>query len=230
MQFVLNKNYLDYESKALLYYLQEYNWFYKLGYNVTYPDNPIFDDILNKAKSNSLNDNDLNNIKNKLSQISSEEEYNKIYDSCELIILEINIILDQYKNIFIEMNKNFDFKLFKNYNIEITKYGPGGSYNPSDGTILIKWRNNNLNKSTLIHELFHIGIEESIIQKYNINHETKEYIVDMFVKSNFSKEFSDYYIQSINDQNVDVFIKEYINEKFNWNELDNLLKSKKLNL
>ena len=173
MKFVLNKDFLSYESEVLLNYLKSYNWFKKYNYKPTYPNEACFNNLMMKASKNHINDDDISEIKEQLLKITTNEDYSNIYKNNEDVILLANEVLDKTKNIFIEMNKSFGFKIFDTYKVNITKYCPGGSYDPKEGNILIKLRNNRINLSTLLHEMFHIGIEEFIIQHFNINHLTK---------------------------------------------------------
>jgi hypothetical protein len=59
---------------------------------------------------------------------------------------------------------------------------------------------------TILHEIVHIGIEESIVQKYSLNHSEKERLVDLLVKIIFSEEFSGYHLQNLGDSRLDEFI------------------------
>lgn len=71
------------------------------------------------------------------------------------------------------------------YNIHLTKYGFVGSYElPNDILLNISNRTPEQMISTIIHEIFHLSIEELIV-KNKIPHRVKEKIVDLLVGKNF---------------------------------------------
>ena len=133
------------------------------------------------------------------------EGYTKIKNESS-VINKMIIEIDQLK-------LNWTFKTFKTYQINITLYGPGGSYNPDKGSILIfttpdgQFKNYNNPANTIIHEMTHIGIENSIINRFQVPHGLKERIVDTFVFLNFKEELPDYMIQDMGDYRIDEYIK-----------------------
>lgn len=115
-----------------------------------------------------------------------------------------------------ELSKNnwdWGFKEFKTYQINLTLYGPGGSYNPDEGSILIytnpsgNFKNYQNPANTIIHEIVHIGIESSIISKYDIPHALKERIVDKIVFLNFNEKLPHYKIQEMGDNSIDSYLQ-----------------------
>ncbi len=225
MKFILNKDPLSYEVNAIVMYLKNYKFFEKYKYNVSYPEYEEFKELLNKARNGDIEDSDYEEVQSQFKKILDIDKYNALYEKCKNVIIENNKILEKTKSLFEQLSLNFDFKLFDNYLVNITKYGPGGSYDSSDGSILIKYGKNGIKFSTLIHELFHIGIEESIIQKYNINHGTKEYIVDTFMLTYFNTYFDNYVYQALDD-NIDEYVKENIKVGFDFNKLDYVMSLK----
>lgn len=110
----------------------------------------------------------------------------------------------------IELNKLWDFKLFKTYSVLLTKYGPGGSYDSRMGKIIMLTRKNGTFKrenpeQTVVHEIVHIGIEDSIVKTFKLSHSEKERLVDLLVKNLFSPVFPDYNLQSIGDARIDAY-------------------------
>ena len=63
--------------------------------------------------------------------------------------------------------------------------------------------------NTIIHEITHIGMEYSIVRKYNISHGLKERIVDTFVYLMFKEKLPEYKIQNMGDNKID----KYLNKK-----------------
>lgn len=110
----------------------------------------------------------------------------------EKINSEIENITNNFP-VFEKLNTSWGFKLFPQYTILLTLYGPGGSYNSDTGTILIrtsvdgKFQNPKL--QSIIHEITHLGIEDNIVKKYNLNHSEKEALVNIMCRINFSSLF-----------------------------------------
>jgi hypothetical protein len=79
------------------------------------------------------------------------------------------------------------------YNIYLTLFGPGGTYNWANGDINIKVSDNaqlTHTRNVIIHEVIHIGIENSVIRSNNIHQMSngqlvKETIVDEFTLAFF---------------------------------------------
>jgi len=113
-----------------------------------------------------------------------------------------------------ESNYNWDFKEFTTYDVNLTLYGPGGSYQPEEGSILIyttidgEFKGYDNPANIVIHEIVHIGIEESIITKYNVPHAFKERIVDSYVSMNYGPYLPNYRIQEMGDTRIDKYLKE----------------------
>lgn len=107
---------------------------------------------------------------------------------------------------------SWDFKIFPKYEVVLTKYGPGGRYNPNTGTVeLLIFKGGKFGREpthTIIHEIVHIGIEDSIVEKFKLNHSEKERLVDLLVRIIFKEEFPDYLIQKIGDVRLDKYVTE----------------------
>jgi hypothetical protein len=95
------------------------------------------------------------------------------------------------------------------YIVTLTKYGTGGSYNPSLSQIIVKIKGPTVERvlSTLVHEMVHIAIHE-YIRKYEVTHWKKERLVDLIVEHYFPGLRP---MQIINEDVsiVDVAFKEY---------------------
>ncbi len=68
---------------------------------------------------------------------------------------------------------------------------------------------------TIIHEISHMGMEYSIVQKYGLSHGLKERLVDTFVFLMFKKMLPEYKIQNMGDSRID----KYLNKK---NDIESL--------
>jgi len=150
--------------------------------------------------------------------------YNK--DIYENAILKINskigkIWLPLFKKLS-KWNKDWEFKIFPHYEIRLTKFGIGGDYFPSYGAfdgkfrsapgkikplkdnraiILLKLNDKNYFSreplEVIIHEIIHLGIEESIVRKFNLNHTEKEKLVDNICFFEFSQLLPNYKCQNL---------------------------------
>ncbi|MCX6714169.1 MAG: hypothetical protein NTV48_03660 [Candidatus Vogelbacteria bacterium] len=75
------------------------------------------------------------------------------------------------------------------YNINLTKYGVGGSYSyPNTIINNISQHNKDNIVSTIIHEIIHLTIDQ-LIRKYEIEHWQKERIVDLISLKIFPEKF-----------------------------------------
>ena len=116
-------------------------------------------------------------------------------------------------------NWDWEFNTFDRYKIIFTLYGTGGSYDPDQGTITLlttkdgRFMNYENPANTIIHEIVHMGMEYSIVQKYKLSHGNKERIVDTFVYLMFKDQLSDYSIQNMGDPKIDSYLdsKQKIN-------------------
>lgn len=181
-----------------IYYISETDFFEEKWYSISLPKHKIFDDI--KKDYRNISNYDLTYIKD----IYEKEEFSedKYFD----IKNEINSNLDFLNQGITEiklLRNYFDFKIFDKYIIKPTLYWPWWNYNYGDWSMLIRiWDSNILN--TILHEIIHIGIEKSIIQKYNLTYEEKERIVNLIelYLLNFNIE------QNIWDSKINDFIKD----------------------
>ena len=185
-------------------------FFEEHNYQVSLPNGPLIEELKTKSKTNSLSDNDYERLKKFVSDhVYDLEDYQKGYEKIkhqqDLINKMINELqVDDY---------SWTFKEYENYDVNLTLYGPGGSYNPDEGSLLMytsaegQFKNYDNPANTIIHEIIHIGIEESIIAKYNVSHPLKERIVDTIVSLHFKKYLPDYRIQDMGEYSIDPHLK-----------------------
>lgn len=187
------------EFEHLKYVLKNKEFYEKNGYKVSYPNVPELRD------PTILNDND------KMFSLFRDKEYDVgHYTSGIKVILnrkeDIEMCITKLKSLC----QYWNFKYFPKYLVIPTKYGPGGSYNPNQGHVILlitrEGGSNREHSHTILHEITHIGIEDSIVSKYALNHSEKERLVDLIVKIMFPKELPDYYIQKIGDSRLDSYI------------------------
>lgn len=199
------------ESDYIWQNIQNTYFFEQNRYQVSLPDSELIENLKYKASTNSLEEYYLDSLKLFV--------YNYSYKKSDYLEAEKKILSDISKinkaiNRISGSINNWDFKIFDKYKVILTLYGPGGSYDPDNGTILIMTDPNGNFKGyddpayTIIHEIIHIGIEESIIGKFNIPHSLKERIVDLFIMAYFKDLLPDYKLQDSNKMLIDEYLAD----------------------
>jgi len=189
----------DEEFEQLKCVLNRLSFYRSNGYIVELPDISLLQD----PKMLEDQDNAFNVFKT--------SEYNLRFFDKGLKILnsERNILEDLIKKLM-SIADLWDFKVFSKYEILLTKYGPGGRYNSNIGRVVLlttkKGGFKRESSHTVLHEIAHIGIEDSIVKKYSLSHSEKERLVDLLVKMVFTIEFPDYRVQKIGDSRIDSYI------------------------
>ena len=191
--------------------IRDTKFFEEHNYQVSLPQGAFIEELKQKAKADSLQDEDYQLLEAFMRDIAYNEKayqagYNKIKDQLPLI----NTMISQ-----IDAEKySWGFQEFEKYVVNLTLYGPGGSFNPEEGSILIyttpsgQFKGYENPANTIIHEIIHIGIEKSIIGKYNVPHAFKERLVDTYVSLAFQEYLPDYKVQDMGEYRSDEYLKE----------------------
>ena len=197
------------ESEYIWRTIQDVKFFEENNYQISLPKGQIVEELKVKSKSGNLVTEDYVRLERfVMDSVYDESDYRKGFEKIVKEAALINKMINQ-------LNKskfNWAFKTFETYSLNLTLYGPGGSYNPDEGSILIyttptgQFKNYDNPANTIIHEVVHIGIEEAIITKYNVPHALKERIVDTFVSLNFGQDLPDYRIQDMGDKRTDQYL------------------------
>lgn len=190
--------------------INEIKFFESHGYSVNFPKSDIVVGMLEKARKNSLSEADFSNLKKNMLEIGFQQsDYLAGYKNLLKSLPQIeDALLVLRKSRF-----NWDFKLYENYNITLTLYGPGGYYNPETGCIVIfvatdgTFRGNSNSAHILIHDIIHMGIENSIVKLYKLTRIQKERIVDLFISIYFRDLFPDYQMQNLDNNGIDDYLK-----------------------
>jgi len=188
------------EFSQLKNVLRKKDFYEKNGYKVAYPDNPLLLD----AKI--LQNQDL------MFETFKNAEYDENYYKEGLRVL--NPYKDQIEKLILklkDLGKNWSFKMFPEYQIVLTRYGPGGSYHYDTGTVvMLATKDGKFKRSdpiqTIVHEIVHMGIEESIVIKYKLSHWEKERLVDLLVSTIFKEEMPNYRMQDTEFANLEHYI------------------------
>ncbi len=211
------------ESEYIWSTIQDINFFEENNYQINLPEGSLIEDLKTKSKLQNLTDKDYEALKLFIQDsVYNESDYKSGYDKIEH---ELELINSMIKEIG-QSNFNWNFKEFDTYKVNLTLYGPGGSYNPDEGSLLIftttkgQFKNYDNPANTIIHEITHIGIEEAIVNKYQVTHTLKERIVDTFVSLNFNQYLPDYKIQDMGEYRID----QYLKTKTDLKNLDDFVK------
>lgn len=197
------------ESTYIWQNIQNIAFFDRNGYSVAYPHLALMNNLLNDSRNSGLKNSEFDKlVKSLKDSVYNKNDYLKGYEKIELGVSLIEKAITKLS----DEKYKWGFVFFPEYKIKLTLYGPGGSYDNNAGSVLLqtypdgrfKGYNNPIN--TIIHEIIHIGIEQPIIQKYNLPHTTKERIVDLFVKICFGDLIPNYRIQEFGDKRIDKYL------------------------
>ncbi|WP_396591805.1 hypothetical protein [Allomuricauda sp. R78024] len=211
------------ESEYIWRTIQDIKFFEEQNYQVSLPEGSLISDLKIKSKLGKLANEDYERLKAFVrDSVYNKADYQKGYQKIEDELELINRMIDEIS----QSNFKWNFKKFSTYQVNLTLYGPGGSYNPDEGSVLIftttngRFKNYDNPANTIIHEITHIGVEEAIINKYKVPHALKERIVDTFVFLNFNEYLPDYRVQDMGDKRTD----QYLKTKEDLKDLDNFVK------
>lgn len=199
------------ESDYIWRTIQDIQFFEEQNYQLSLPSGALIEELKTKAKANSLSDKDYDRLQIFIKDsVYNANDYQEGYKKIEGRLELINKMIDEIS----QSSFNWNFKEFKTYKINLTLYGPGGSYDPNEGSLLIfttktgQFKNYDDPACTIIHEIVHIGMEESLITKYQVPHPLKERIVDGFVFLSFKDVLPEYQIQDMGEKRADTYLRE----------------------
>ncbi len=194
------------------------------GYKVFLPEHELIDSLIAKSKNKTFGDDDMPQIYRLLEAvIYAPEDY-------AAALGKVKAQQDFIKGIINELTMaapgwDWKFTFFEQYTIVFTRYGTGGSYDPDNGIVTLlttpdgAFMNYDIPAITIIHEIVHMGMEQSIVQKYQLPHGTKERLVDRFVDVMFGDVLSNYKVQNMGDQGIDSLLKS----KDDFSRLDEII-------
>lgn len=191
--------------------LRDIQFFEENNYQIGLPKGELIDSLIKKIKSGTLADGDYNELLAYMKErVYDKGDYLKGYAKIE----EQQALVNQMISNITQAQFNWRFDQFDTYQVNLTLYGPGGSYDPSNGSLVIYTTTNGQFKgysnpaNTIIHEVVHMGIENSIVGAFNVPHPLKERIVDTIVSLNFKHLLPDYRIQNMGDTRIDAYLKK----------------------
>ncbi|MEQ9300926.1 MAG: hypothetical protein RIF33_20295 [Cyclobacteriaceae bacterium] len=204
--------------------LQDMRFFDERGYDVSLPTGNLIETLKKKSLDNQLSQGDFKSLKKFIrDSVYSSSAYQSGYKKAEKGALQVENMLSK----ILESPRNWEFKVFSKYQVLLTLYGPGGSYDPDEGTVLLfttadgQFKQYTDPANTLIHEITHIGMEASIMAPFDVPHGLKERIVDTFVHLNFQDQLPEYRIQQMGDERFG----EYVRTREQLSELRSIVES-----
>jgi len=204
---------IEQEATSIWRTINDITFFENQGYTINLPKDSLIDRLIVKSKEGKFGNEDLPVIYDFVeNKIYDQNDYDKAIQK----LTDHTRLIDSLVDKISATSKDWDwkFKLFDEYKIVFTLYGTGGSYDPDEGliTLLTNKEGNFMNyenpANTVIHEIVHIGIEHSIIRKYNVTHPLKERIADNFVHLNYGESLPNYKVQQMGDERLDAYIKD----------------------
>ena len=194
---------VDDEFEILQEEINTIPWYQEQGYQIKLPQSPHFQKYWDNPEL-------IKTINFKsLFTIFKQDIYNKdsYQNGYQLLSSNLDIIVKAI-NYFTLLKKKWCFKTFATYQIRLTQYGPGGFYSYENGTIFMQVNTDDSFAEldpvgTVLHEIVHIGIEESIIQKYALNHWEKERLVDLICQQYLQNFLPNYQLQKNGNKMLD---------------------------
>lgn len=204
---------VDQEATSIWQTINDIIFFEKQGYKIHLPQEPLIDSLIQKSKKGTFGNEDFAAIYALVeSKIFDQKNYEKAIQKISLQTKLINNLIAEIDSL--KKGWDWNFNSFEIYKVRLTLYGTGGSYDPDEGIISLftdsegNFMNYTNPANTIIHEIVHMGMEYSIIQKYDIPHGLKESLVDTFVYILFKDELPNYKIQDMGDIRIDKYLNQ----------------------
>jgi len=209
-KFLITPNIVEEEISYLIHLTTRKNFFDKKGDKYHYIKDKEIITWLEKASKNKDTLNSEKIVFQKYKQkYYKEDSYNNTIKSLNN---NMSKLLYSWDKVTDELS-NVNFKYFNKYSIKVTNLEPGGSYNSTQGKIILlntpfRFSNRPIFQS-LIHEFIHIGIQKNYIEKYNISHKDKEHFVDLLCKYQMKEVLPDYQMQGIKNKRLESLFFKY---------------------
>lgn len=216
---------IDQEASSIWRTINDINFLEQQGYQVHLPDAPLIDELVKKSRAGKFGNQDYAPIFSFLEAghykpVDYRAALAKVTEREPLINNLIQRVINQ------KSAWDWDFKINSTYPVTFTLYGSGGSYNPDEGSITLfttpdgKFKRYQDPANTIMHEFVHLGVEESIVRRYNLSHPLKEFVVDQIVHLLFENDLPEYRIQNMGTTVLDDLITRHRDIK----RLDAILK------
>ncbi|MBO6515042.1 MAG: hypothetical protein JJ975_00645 [Bacteroidia bacterium] len=203
---------IEQEASSIWRTINDITFLEEQGYTIRLPEDPLIDSLIVKSKNGSFGNEDFSaiytlvetGIFNPIDYQKAMERVNNQIDLIQTLVNEIDSKRSEW---------DWNFNMFDTYQILFTLYGTGGSYDPDKGTVTLLtnqeggFMNYENPANTIIHEITHMGLESSIVQRHNLSHGMKERVVDTFVYLMFKDKLPEYKIQNMGNTEIDSYLK-----------------------
>jgi len=203
---------IEQEATSIWRTINDIAFFQKQGYRVNLPDHPLIDSLIDKSTNGQFGNNHFAAIYQLLEDnVYKKEHYQIAHEKVTKDVKLINQLI--HRLLTSKRNWDWSFKTFRQYEVVFTLYGTGGSYDPDQGTITLfttadgRFMNYDSPANTIMHEIVHMGIEHSLIQKYKLSHGLKERIVDQMTFLLFKRFLPEYKVQPMGDPKIDQYLQ-----------------------
>ncbi|MEO1415924.1 MAG: hypothetical protein AAFW00_11615 [Bacteroidota bacterium] len=202
------------EASSIWRTIHDIAFFEQQNYTINLPDAPLIHQLIAKSKAGTFGNEDFSPIYQLLEDGAyQKEDYMSAY---EKVVARQNLLLDAIQQLDSMRSccLDWDFYMPPKYEVVLTLYGSGGSYDPESGIITLFMTKEGAFKryldpaSTLVHEMVHIGLEKTIVEKYQLPHQEKERLVDLFVSLMFGDVLPQYKVQDFGTLALDSLIKD----------------------
>lgn len=203
---------IDQEATSIWRTINDISFFESQGYRISLPKGSLINELIEKSKNGNFGNDDYPVIHSLLeNEVFDQGNYDQ---AIQKVNAQITLMDDLIKELEATQSAwDWDFKMFTTYKVVFTLYGTGGSYDPDQGVITLLTNSNGefMNyadpTNTIIHEIVHMGLEHSIVRKFDLSHGDKERIVDAFVYLMFKTKLPEYKIQPMGNRRIDEQLK-----------------------
>jgi len=185
-------------------------FFEQHNYQLSLPKGPMIEELKVKSRAKQLTDEDYERLKDfMLTRGYRKQDYLSGFKKIAAKEALLNKMIRRLRR----HKRDWSFKLYENYPVVLTLYGSGGSYDPDNGRIIVfttpdgQFKTSDNAAHVVIHEVVHIGLEQSIIQDLKVPHTFKERIVDRFVLAYFRKWIPAYQVQEMGENRIDPYLQ-----------------------
>lgn len=192
------------EATSIWRTINDIKFFQQQGYTVALPEDEVIDALITKSQRGEFGNEDFTVIYELLEEkIYRAEAY---VQASEKVLAEQDLLEQAISELERKSSAwEWPFKVYNQYSIVFTRYGSGGSYNPENGNITLltneegRFKKYDNPAHTIIHEIVHLGMEASIVQRFELSHQSKERLVDQVVVLLFGDLLTTYQVQEMGE-------------------------------
>ncbi|MEO0424209.1 MAG: hypothetical protein AAF184_17860 [Pseudomonadota bacterium] len=199
------------ETAYLWNTLLDVPFFLDQGYTLQLPQHPLMDALMDKAERVALQAEDRNALAQAMHEdIYAREDYKAAAQKIRSRTPLINTMISELD----AMAKMWRYQSYPSYKVTLTLYGPGGSFDPDQGSLILRttaegdFARYPDPACTIIHEVVHIGIEHAIVRRLSLPHGLKERVVDRIVALRFGDVLPAYRVQPMGYVGLDRHLRD----------------------